>query len=156
MAQDKRNPFGTPSDEVVTEDNTFSIDLTDQTDPNVIEEGDYIGKLIGVDKTTSKSGNPMWVWDFVIMEGPHAGKEYRLFTAIIPSALWKLNETLQALGVGGFGKTVSFKPQDVLNTKVVMTISDNEYNGQTRSQLDKISAPEEGAGTKFKASDVPF
>ena len=47
MTQNKGNPFGTPSDEVVTEDNTFSIDLTDQTDPNVIEEGDYIGKLIG-------------------------------------------------------------------------------------------------------------
>ncbi len=55
----KNNPFGEPKDEMV--EDVFSIDMTDQKDPNVIEDGAYVGKLIGVEKQTSKTGNPMWV-----------------------------------------------------------------------------------------------
>lgn len=142
------NPFGNPQED--GEEMMFEIDLTDETGSTTIPEGEYIGRLVNLEKTTSKAGNPMWVWDFAIVEGEYAGMEFRLFTAITPAALWKVVETLEALGVGGYGQIIKFAPEDVLNTMVTMHIYDDDYNGQLRSQLGSISAHPNGAGTKYQ------
>ena len=147
------NPFGNPQDNDGAI--TFEVDLSNETGSTTIPEGDYIGRLVNLEKTTSKAGNPMWVWDFAITEGEYAGMEFRLFTAITPAALWKLAETLEALGVGGFGQAIKFTTEEVLNTLVVMHVYDDDYNGQLRSQLDGITAHPNGAGTKYQNPNIP-
>ena len=137
------NPFGTPQDENSA---VFEIDLTEEI-PTAIE-GEFLGKVIDIEKSTSKAGNPMWIWTFAIVDGQYSGEEFKLFTALTPAAMWKLSETLEALGVGSPGEKIAFELKDVINTLAVLHLSEDEYNGKKRTSLDKISAPEEGAGTK--------
>lgn len=139
------NPFGNPTD---SDENVFELDLQNETGSQTIPEGEYPGKLIGVEKTVAKSsGNPMWVWEFMITSGKEAGTSFKLFTAITPAALWKLVETLEALGIGSYGQNIKFTPEEVLGTPVVMHIEDDDYNGQERSTLARISKAEKAPMT---------
>ena len=142
------NPFGTPTTNL---DNTFELDLTQVEQKVLLPEGEYIGKLIDIEKTTSKAGNPMWVWTFAVAAGPFAGEELKLFTAVTPAAMWKLTETLEALGLGKAGSIVKFTPADVLGVKAILHVQHDEYEGKPRPSLNKITAPFEGPGTKFVA-----
>ena len=150
------NPFGNPKEETTE----FEIDLTEVTSGLLVPEGKYTGKLIDVEKSMSQAGNPMWVWTFVLTDGKFEGKEFKLYTALTPSAMWKLTETLEALGIGKAGEAIKFDLGAVINTEVVMHITEDEYNGKPRNSLDKISAPANGAGAKFdpKATNasIPF
>lgn len=148
------NPFGNPA--ANEDENVFELDLTNESGSTTIPEGDYPAKLIGVEKTTSKSsGNPMWVWEFMITKGNEAGTTFKYFTVITPSALWKLVETLEALGIGGFGKNISFKPEEIIGTEIIITVVDDEYNGVTRSSITKVAPSAAGAGSKAAAPGVP-
>ncbi len=127
------NPFGAPDDQ----QEEFAIEL-----PKIessVPEGKYVGRLVDVEKSISKAGNSMWVWTFVIDEGTFSGMEFKLFTALTPSAMWKLTETLVALGFGGYGQVIKFKLTDVINTRVILHIIEDTYNDQPRPSLNKIS-----------------
>jgi len=142
------NPFGNPMDE----EDVFEIDVEQQEAEGRVPEGTYTGKCIGIEKKNSKAGNPMWVWHFVIIEGMYAGKDYKLFTAITPAAIWKLNETLEAFG---FGKQVKFRKSDIMNTMVEMVIIHGEFQGSIRDSLDRVLPYHGGAGTKHTGNTVP-
>jgi len=142
------NPFGEPKESMA--DAVFEVDLSEQTDGMILPEGEYLGKVIDIEKTTSKAGNPMWVWTFTIVDGKYSGMEFKLFTALTPAALWKLSETLMALGIGGPGEKVKFEPKEVLNTLAILHLVEDEYNGKKRNSLDKISEPAAGAGKKHE------
>lgn len=138
------SPFGRPK-----EDEDFSFDMTgmdtDSTSRFVIPAGYYIGKCIDVKKDTSKAGNPMWVWTFVIIHGEQAGKEFKLWTALTPSAAWKVAETLEALDLGKGGSLANFKKSDALNRRCIMVIVDDTNDkGKPTSSLDRIMAHPDG------------
>lgn len=146
------NPFGTPAPGGtpfgVPQDDDFSFDMTG-VDLNAnfrIPAGDYVGKLVALEKGTSKAGNPQWIWTFAITHGEYAGKEFKLFTALTPAAAWKVAETLLALGLGEAGSSVKFKRQDALNRRCILHIVDDTYNGQERSTLEKILPHPDGPG----------
>src|SRR5487761_2301121 len=64
-----------------------------------IPEGDYGMKVVEVTEETSKSGNEMLKWVFEGTEGKAKGKTFWLYTTLTPESLWKLKQTLEALGV---------------------------------------------------------
>lgn len=121
----------------------FEVDLTDVQDGFTIPDGKYEVACTEVEQTVSKGGNPMFVWTFQIVSGPHAGFESKVFTAITPAAMWKVAETVQALGVGQTGEVVKFKRTDVLNKHCGALIEETEYNGQKRSQISRVMTLEE-------------
>ena len=116
----------------------FMIDLTEVEDSSLIPEGTYKVRCINVEQQVSKGGNPMFVWDFEIVGTDYAGRVLKVFTAITPAAMWKVAETVQALGVGGTGEVVKFKRSDVLGKECGAVIEDTEYNGNTRSQISRL------------------
>lgn len=148
------NPFGTPA----SEDDNFEIDVVAIQEENLTPEGRHVGKCINIVKETSKAGNPMWTWTFVITEGPSAGKDFKLWTAITPAAIWKLVETLAAFGLKGeAGKPAKFGKADVLNVLVEMDIvRDEDNNGQPRSSLDKVLPYSKGVGMKHTGNTMPM
>lgn len=150
---DVMNPFGNPSDGGV--DDIFEVNISEEMAGNMIPEGIYVGKCIDIEKKTSKAGNPMWKWDFVIIEGPHSGTEFTLFTAITPAAIWKLAETLDAFGLAEAGKPTKFSRADVLNVIVEMEIQDDEYNNTPKSSLNKVMKYSKGVGLKHTGNMVP-
>ncbi len=89
-------PFGSPSD-----NETFDILIPEGAESGKIPAGDqYIGKLMTMVKAIAKSsGNPMWTLTFSIAEGKYAGMDFTIYLTLQPNALWKVTETLTALGV---------------------------------------------------------
>ena len=142
------NPFGNPGDEVEIE---FEVNIQEQMEENLIPEGIYVGKCIDVTKGTARSsGNPMWTWDLVIIEGPYAGTDFKLFTAITPAAIWKLAETLDAFGVNTQG-AIKFTRKDIIDTMVEMKVVRDEYNDQPRMSIQKLLPYSGGIGKKHTA-----
>jgi len=154
-------PIGVPKDN----DDEFLVNLSEAPTGGgyLIPDGDYPAVLVDLRKGFSKSGNPQWIWTFAIMSGEHAGKEFPLFTAIIPSALWKVAETVEALGLGKGGTVSKFTKSEALSRRCIISIRKDTYNGQERSSIAKVLPHPDGPGpvTGFnpkKASDdpVPF
>lgn len=117
----------------------FEVDLTDvQESSFTIPDGNYKVKCMNVEQNVSKGGNPMFVWDFEISEGDHAGFKSKVFTAITPAAMWKVAETVQALGVGQTGSVVKFKRSDVINKECGAIFEQTEYDGKMRSQISRL------------------
>lgn len=115
----------------------FEVDLTNVQDNFSIPEGNYRVKCMDVEQSVSKGGNPMFVWTFQVSEGEHAGFESKVFTAITPAAMWKVAETVQALGVGQTGTVVKFKRTDVVGKECGAIFEQTEYNGNMRTQISK-------------------
>lgn len=127
-------PGNTPN----TADN-FEVDLTDvQENSFTIPDGPYKVKCVDVEQSVSKGGNPMFVWTFEVSEGSHAGFQSKVFTAITPAAMWKVAETVIALGVGQTGSVVKFKRTDVIGKECGAMFEQTEYNGKTNSQIQKV------------------
>lgn len=124
---------------------TFELDLTnvDTSGGFHIPEGTYRAKLIEVEQSVSKGGNPMFVWTFEISAGDQAGFQLKSFTAITPAAMWKVAETVEALGVGQTGTVVKFKRSDVINRECGLVVEDNDYNGSVRSSIAKVISVKE-------------
>lgn len=129
---------------------SFEVDLTDVEVGGgfVIPDGVYKVRCVNVEQSVSKGGNPMFVWDFEVSGGPKAGFKSKVFTAITPAAMWKVAETVIALGVGQQGSVVKFKRSDVLNKECGALFETTEYNGQNRSQISRVMSLAEMAEAK--------
>lgn len=128
---------------------TFEVNL-DGVEVNsfTIPDGTYKVKCIDVEQTVSKGGNPMFVWTFAVADGDHAGFQSKVFTALTPAAMWKVAETVIALGVGQTGEVVKFKRTDVVGKECGAIFEQNEYNGNMRSQISKVISLKELAESR--------
>ena len=129
----------------------FVVDLTDVESSGLIPAGAYRAKCVNVEQSVSKGGNPMFVWDFELVEGDGRGRILKVFTAITPAAMWKVAETVIALGVGQTGEVVKFKRSDVIGKECGVTVEDTEYNGNVRSQIQNVVSLQELAALKAQA-----
>lgn len=116
----------------------FEVDLSEVQSGFTIPNGVYKVKCVEIEQTVSKSGNPMFTWTFEVSAGPNAGFQSKVFTALTPAAMWKVAETVEALGVGQTGQVVKFKRSDVLNKECGAIFETSEYNGQTRSCISRL------------------
>lgn len=131
-------PAAMPGQNVSAND-AFEVDLNGvEASGFTIPDGTYRIKCIDVEQSVSKGGNPMFVWSFEISDGPHKGFSLKSFTAITPAAMWKVAETVIALGIGQAGTTVKFKRSDVIGKECGALIEQTEYNGNTRSQISRL------------------
>lgn len=145
-------PGGTPAPSVqapmpgsssAASPDAFEVDLTDVQDNFKVPDGLYRVRCQDVEQSVSKSGNPMFVWTFVVSDGKCTGREFKVFTALTPAAMWKVAETVIALGVGQQGQVVKFKRSDVIGKDCGAMIEATEYNGQVRSQISRVMSLKE-------------
>lgn len=143
-------PMPMPGASQATNNDNFEVDLTgvEAGGGFVVPDGVYKVRCMNVEQSVSKGGNPMFVWDFEISEGPKAGFKSKVFTAITPAAMWKVAETVIALGVGQQGSVVKFKRSDVLGKECGALFETSEYNGQNRSQISRVMTLAEMAEAK--------
>ena len=122
----------------------FEVDLTDvQESSYAIPDGIYAAKCIDVTQDVSKSGNPMFVWEFELVGGDYNGRTFKSWTAITPAAMWKVAETVQALGVGQTGQVVKFKRSDVIGKACGLVMEQDEYNGKVNSKISNVISVQE-------------
>lgn len=117
---------------------SFEVDLTEVQNGFTIPDGNYRLKCVDIEQQVSKGGNPMFVWSLEVSAGQHAGFQGKVFTAITPAAMWKVAETVKAFGVGQEGQVVKFKRSDVVGKECGGYIEKTEYNGQERSQIQRV------------------
>lgn len=122
----------------------FEVDLTEvQESSYAIPDGIYAAKCINVTQDVSKSGNPMFVWEFELVGGNYNRRTFKSWTAITPAAMWKVAETVQALGVGQTGKVVKFKRSDVIGKACGLVMEQDEYNGKVNSKISNVISVQE-------------
>lgn len=152
----------------------FTFDVERPVDDTLAPEGSAIVQLCGIDRRVSNAGNDMFVWDFTIVQYQHPGLAdtktdnlhlKSMFTALSAKAAWKLQETLDALGVdtGDGGKIKgTFDAAEIIGTLCLANIVHEEYNGQTGSSINSLAPHPDGAGKKAPISapadpfDTPF
>lgn len=138
---------GSPAGSFVADN--FEVDLTGvQANSYVIPDGSYKVKCKDIEQGVSKAGNPQFIWTFEVSEGQYAGFELKTFTAITPAAMWKVAETVQALGIGQTGSVVKFKRTDVLGKECGALVEASEYNGNNRSSITKVMSLKELAESR--------
>lgn len=134
-----------PGSSVPMGSDNFEVDLSEVQSGFVIPDGIYRVKCIEIEQTVSKGGNPMFAWTFEVSAGDHAGFQSKVFTALTPAAMWKVAETVEALGVGQTGQVVKFKRSDVINKECGALFEQSEYNGKTRSSISRVMSLKEMA-----------
>jgi hypothetical protein len=149
-------PFGAPNAE---DDGNFSILIPEGAESGKIPASDqYIGKLMTLTKSVSQGGkgNKMWTFGFQIVKGKYVGMDFQLYCPLVPNAMWKLADTLAALGVKYVpGKEILFKRTDVIGTLVRLIIGDGKTQDGSReiSKLVGVLPHPDGAGKKSKKRD---
>lgn len=127
---------------------TFEEDFTDEDGTGgfkLAEPGFHPAKIIDFEKSVSKSGNPTYVWQFLIIGGPSEGIEIKYWTSLLPQSRWKSVETLQAVGIPAAGSVVRFTKQDVIGRICILEIEQEEYDGKPNHKVEKVHAPNEAA-----------
>lgn len=147
-------PFGRPGGD---DDFVINLDGADLSTRNV-PAGDYYAYISALEKTTSKAGNPMVVWDVTLYGGEYEGKTYKVYTALTPEAMWKFVENCQAVDFP-FPEDNRPKFGDVkkhaLRTIVIARFIDGEYNGRPQSQISNLMPHDTEPGKKLPSAGVP-
>lgn len=111
-----------------------------------LPEGDYLAKIIDAKQEEASTGSQMIVWTYKILEGKHKGKKIKDRTVLVPKALFRLRNLLEALGVTVPEKTVKVEYKKYIGEKIGLTIVDGEeYKNKIRSEVgDFIPADQVG------------
>lgn len=135
------SPFGKPA----TQENEWNIDLSQVESSFALPDDEYLAKCVGLEKQVSKAGNDMYVFTFTIMEGEYQGRDFKLFCALTPQALFKLMEVAEAMQFDDIGASTQFSPDRVINKAVTLVMAQDEYNGKVNSKINQVLAHPKGA-----------
>lgn len=149
----RTGPAANPFKKRPAADESFELLIPEGAESGKIPAGDqYIGKLIDIAKDKSKEKQtPMWVLKFSIVKGKYKGMDFTMWLVLSPNALWKVADSLTALGVQWEpGTPMTFKAKEVLGTLVRLIIIDDKDQTGTRdvSKLAGLLPHPDGAGKK--------
>ncbi len=128
--------------------------------------GSAIVELAQIKKQVSQSGNPMWVFEFKIIEyrqvdgegeaSDWIGEVLPVFCALTPNAMWKLAETVGALGIDvpADDRVARFKSEDVIGVQALAALKHTEFNGRETTSIDALRALDTSAGSGSPVSSA--
>lgn len=163
------SPFGTPGE--AAKSTTFEYTLPPEGEESsfYVKPATYAARVADIESKVSKSGNPMWVIKFRVVQelveagkqpvnqdGAEKDKELSLFLVTTKQAAWKVRPAMAALGmIKADGVTISFTPQDVIGKGATIVVVDSDYNGKKSSSVDDVRPLPQGYVLP-KPDDVPF
>lgn len=114
------------------------LDMTNVTDGAVFNkrrqpEGDYKGKIIGVQNAKKKAepSKKMWLWTISVGSGT-----YPYYTGFGEKELWKIRNLFTAAGVAIPRKRTKLDPNAIVNKYIGVALGDDEYDGKKQSVID--------------------
>jgi hypothetical protein len=132
----------------------LKLDMTNvQEGFTLIPEGRYPAYLFNAEHKDSRSGNPMVVLTLKIVKGEFKGRNLWHYVTITPDTLWKVKQTLEALGVAVPKSIVEVDFDDYLGKKCVAVVTHREYQGKTREGVDSIELYESD-GNEDESLDI--
>lgn len=115
-------------------------------------EGDYKVKVKAAKFGHSgEKESPRLEVTYVFSEGKHKGKDVRDDLYLTPKALWRLRQTLEALGVKVPDKKAKVNPANLIGKGAAVTLEDEEYDGKIYSRVTDTYTLEDWADT---AADI--
>jgi len=130
------------------QDQEFVEDFQDEDgggDFALASEGKHPAKVIDFEKSTSKTGNPLYIWQFLITSGDSEGIEVRFWTSLLPQARWKTVQTLEAVGVKAAGTVARFTQKDIIGKPCIIDVIHDEYDNRTTHKVDRVYPADEAA-----------
>lgn len=128
---------------------TIILDFTNVKDrggvnPKHQPPGDYRGKVISAEITSSNNNNKMVVFVVQSVDMPSATYAYR---CIVEKAeqLWKIRNMFVAAGMNVPKKKIKVDPAKIVGKEIGMSLDDHEYEGKMSSEITDV----------FPASDLP-
>lgn len=109
-----------------------------------IEPGDYPLKVVEAVQEVSNNDNDMITWTFEGTKGKAKGKTFKMWTALVPEALWKLHSVLTALEVDIPESAFELDLDDMVDLECMGVIDDDTYQNKTRSKLMDVYSLEGG------------
>ncbi len=144
------------------QDETFEEDFSDEM-TGLLPDGVYRGKVIDFERGESASGNPQYVWRFLILDEPYAGTELPYWTSLIPTGRWRTVEALEAVGIEASGTIARFKKSDIVGKVADLYVTTDTYKGQERNKIQSVSSTEQVMrkpavtdGPATKQYEMPF
>ena len=115
------------------------MNLDDVKELKPVPDGQYLCKVKKIDQKDSKTGNPMLVWHFVIVEGEYKGMAPFFYnTVLVDQSLFNLKDLLTNLGVewDKEGKGCAFLSEDCIGKNVVVVARKTIYNNKESNTVD--------------------
>lgn len=109
--------------------------------PRRLPEGTYRALITKVDETTSKAGNPMWV--YAISPADHPTAVYPYYLLLEDRHLWKLRALLLAAGKDVPKKKVAVDPESIVGREIMIDLADDEWEGREKSVIAGVFKCEE-------------
>lgn len=117
-------------------------------------EGTYTVEVKEVEQGTSGEGNDKLDWTFQITEGKQKGGLLWTTTSLLPQALFKLRDLLDALGMEVPDDAMELDLDDVVGMTCGVVVYHEDYNGKPQAKIsDFISADDVGAGEEEDEED---
>lgn len=99
-------------------------------------EGEHVMRIVSAEVKQSQGGNDMIVVAFEVTKGQDKGSRVFENYPLADNALWKLKAMLQAIGMKCDGK-VQLDLDKLIGKICLVTVADDEYNGQIRSRVQE-------------------
>lgn len=99
-------------------------------------------------RTSQTSGNGYLNWTFEITEGEHSGRKVFLMTSLAPQALFSVKSAFSTMGVDSNMPEITVNEDDdkgdlldpdFVGLPVQVEVTTNEYQGQKRNQVKRIT-----------------
>jgi len=121
---------------------SLRIDFSQIPELEPLPTGEYPAVVTGVELRESRSGpDPYLNWAFEITSPEYLGRKVWLVTGLGVKALWKLQETLEALGATNLSGEIDLNPQEFVGRQCNIVVSQEVYNGVTRNRVDSVLPP---------------
>jgi len=110
----------------------------DQATQHAIPEGKHIVSVDHIDIRNGKeSGIPFYNWRFRITDGAHANRCLFTKTSLAPTALWRLQELLSALGLQ-CDRKINFEPEAILGKQLIVKVKHKEFNNTLQEEIARF------------------
>lgn len=124
----------------------FKVDFTntETLNTNPIPAGTYRVSISSCKPNVSKAGNQMLSWSVQVEEGEYVGRRVFFHTVLTPDSLWKLKQTLQALGYTDeeLSGEFEFDPEDVIGLESYAVVTQQTYQGAVSNNVQRLISEE--------------
>lgn len=110
------------------------VDFTGVESYGLVPGGKYAAKAVSAEVNTNGQGNDQIKVNFEIIKGELKGSRIMNFFVLVDSALWKLKEYMNSIGLKTDGK-IAIDCDKFLNKTCEIVVNEEEYEGTTRSRI---------------------
>jgi len=148
-------PSAAPANEEVFKEDFLGVTAGEFS---ILPEGFYIARVIDFNREVSKSGNPQYVWQFIIADGEYKGSKLKFWTSLLPQARWKVVQTLEAVGIPCGNSIAEFRRSEIIGKYCVLKVVPDDYNGKETNKIDSVYKANESDVERLtnSANEVPM